>query len=116
MRRLGAIVLAACFAALGTGVLRYAHDAAHAYADARGADARGADARGADESAPAPQHDETNCDLHALLKAPLVHAGAVPLLVLLGLFVAFLTLLAPQPVTVRLIRRIDCRGPPACAF
>jgi heme A synthase len=106
VQRLAAIVLATCFAALGTGALRFAHDASHAYADARHPEGSGS----------VPQHDETNCDLHALLNAPLMHAGAVPLLVLLGLFVAFLTVLAPQPVSVRVLSRIDCRGPPSCAF
>ena len=111
MRRIGAIVLALCFVALGTGALRFAHDKAHAYADARAARS----GSGSD-SDPLPHHDETNCDLHALLNAPLMPAGAVPLLVLLGLFVAFLTLLAPQPVSVRVARRIDCRGPPSFLF
>lgn len=114
------ILLFACFAALGSGLLRYAHDAVHARQDAR-EEARLVATRGDAPSTPAPvpapaprHHDETNCDLHAQLNAPLMHATAVPLLVFLGLFVAFLTLLAPPLVTQRVITRLDCRGPPAC--
>ena len=38
--------------------------------------------------------------------------GWVPLLICLGLFVAFLTLLTPQLASQRVAIRIDCRGPP----
>jgi len=37
-----------------------------------------------------------------------------PLLVQLGLFVAFLTLLATPVTRLRLPARIDCRGSPSC--
>ena len=113
MHRFAAILLAACFAALGTGVLRYAHDAAHAYADAHGSDGA---VHAPDHDHVPPHHDETNCEVHALLNAPIVGPGVVPALVLLGLFVAFLTLLAPRPVRARVLARIDCRGPPSSSF
>ena len=114
VKRCAPVLLVLSFTALGSGLLRHAHDAAHAREDAHLAAAR---EEAPSKPVPLPaHHDETNCEFHALLNAPLIHDSAVPVLVLLGLFVAFLTLLAPQPVTVRLIRRIDCRGPPACAF
>jgi hypothetical protein len=100
MARVAAMVLAVSFLCLGTGLLRYAHDAAHAREDAN-------------KTVPDPRpHDETNCDLHARLSAPMTAAPVLPALVLLGVFVAFLTLL-PTPVAhLRLPGRIDCRGPP----
>ena len=39
--------------------------------------------------------------------------GVTPLLICLGLFVAFLTMLASQPAIQRFFTRLDCRGPPA---
>jgi hypothetical protein len=115
LKRLASIVLLICFAGLGSGWFRHAHDVAHAAADAAAFQAR---AGHGNSSAPAPsdapRHDESNCSLHALLNAPLLHAAVLPLLVLAGLFVAFLSLLAPPPVSRRHIDRLDCRGPPSC--
>lgn len=45
----------------------------------------------------------------------MLNAGWTPLLVYLGLFIAFLTLLAERPAAVRLLTRLDCRGPPILA-
>ena len=82
--------------ALGSGALEYAHN----------------HQRIGDKLAPA--HDESTCFLHSQLRAPMQASVNVPLLVLAGLFVAFLTELAPQPVSRRFNLRLDCRGPPAC--
>ena len=41
-------------------------------------------------------------------------AGWVPVLVCLGLFAAFLTVLSPRLTPQRVPPRTDCRGPPAC--
>ena len=114
MKRLASIVLVVCFAGLGSGWFRHAHDAAHATADAAAFNTGPRHGASAPSPAPAdvPRHDESNCSLHALLNAPLVHAAAVPLLVLAGVFVAFLSLLAPPPVSRRHFDRLDCRGPP----
>jgi hypothetical protein len=46
---------------------------------------------------------------------PIMNVGWVPLLVFLGLFVAFLSLLATSLIPRPLPARIDCRGPPVCA-
>jgi hypothetical protein len=100
LRRLSAIVLIGLFLALGSGGVEYLHNLDHAHEDAR-------------SRTPHQQHDESNCVLHAQLRAPLLSAAWVPLLVCLGLFVAFLTLLVEQPVIHRPLNRLACRGPPA---
>ena len=110
--RVAALLLSLCFVGLGSGVLRFAHDAAHAHDDAR-VDAAARAAGLPVDPAGRHAHDESNCDLHALLNAPLLAAQTVPLLVQLGLFVAFLTLLSNPVTRLRLPARIDCRGPPA---
>jgi hypothetical protein len=115
LKRLATILLVICFAGLGSGWFRHAHDAAHAAADAAAIQAGPGHGHSSSPApADAPRHDESNCSVHALLNAPLVHAAIVPLLVLAGLFVAFLSLLAPPPVSRRHIDRLDCRGPPPC--
>jgi hypothetical protein len=111
VRFLPHILLLLAFGALGTGALEYLHNAEHRREDAREAAAAVAAGR---PVKPQPLHDESNCDLHAQLHVPLLAAGWVPLLVCLGLFVAFLTLLAPPLVSQRPLLRLDCRGPPAC--
>ena len=101
MRRVAGILLIAAFLALGCGAMQYVRERDHAREDARA-------------GMPAQQHDENNCVLHAQLRSPIVSAAScVPLLVCLGLFVAFLTLLDEQPVYSRPTARLDCRGPPA---
>ena len=104
MRRLASIFLLASVALLGSGAMGFLHDLSHAIQDRQAAAAHPGD--------PAPVHNEANCLVHAILRAPGLAAGAVPLLVYFGLLVAFLTLLAPRPVSVRVPLRIDCRGPP----
>lgn len=112
VRRISSIILILCFAARGSGVLEHWHNEDHAREDATMA----AEAQAAGLPAPArPHHDETNCFLHALLHLPLMLAGWVPLLVCLGLFVAFLTLLSHPLVSLRIPTRLDCRGPPLAA-
>jgi hypothetical protein len=116
VRRVFPLLLVACFLGLGSGLLRFAHENHHAHEDAL-ADAAAqcvpADHGGDDHQHPR-RHDESTCDLHALLNAPLTVAPVVTLLVHLGLFVAFLTLLTTPLARLRLPARIDCRGPPPC--
>ena len=95
VRRVLVTILTLALLALGTGALEYAHN--HEHADHH-----------------ADPHDESTCFLHAQLQSPLVSAANVPLLILAGLFVAFLTLLPSQPVSHRPLLSLDCRGPPAC--
>jgi hypothetical protein len=105
-----AMLIAAWFLALGTGAVKYAHNAQHACEDAHHAQHHHDDG-----APPPPVHDETNCQFHAQLNSPII---AMPVLVLLigaGLLVAFLTELPRSSVTLRIPSRIDCRGPPALA-
>ena len=109
VRYFSAILLLVVFGATGSGALSRLHDLAHARQDARHGDCH-------HEQAPTheqlPSHDETNCDLHALLRAPVMAGTTVPVLIGLGLFVACLTQLSPAPYAERVPGRIDCRGPP----
>jgi hypothetical protein len=96
-------------AAVGSGVLRFVHEQVHAHPhhdDAR-------DERDGVPAQPPASHDESNCLILALLKLPMLGDGVVPVFVLLGLFVAFLTLLPPPPVRSRRpALPLDARGPP----
>ena len=117
LRHAAPILLITCFLALGSGALRFAHDAQHAMEDAA-ASRCFEPAAGGEHHSPGPHrhhhphHDESNCATHALLSAPLLASTAVPVLVSLGLLLAFLTLLSPPVAQLRLPARIDCRGPP----
>jgi hypothetical protein len=109
VRRIAALILVLCYLCLGSGALEYWHNAQHAAEDARMA------ALASDAGAPLdhlPLHDDSNCAEHARLHLPLIFAGWVPVLVFLGLFIAFLTTLRPRLVAQRVIGRVDCRGPP----
>ena len=96
MRRWLIPLLTLAVLALGSGALEYAHNHQHA----------------GDGSA--PTHNDSTCFLHGQLRAPMQASVSVPLLVLAGLLVAFLTEFTPQPVSRRFNLRLDCRGPPAC--
>jgi hypothetical protein len=100
--RFSAILLLLAVAAVGSGALRYAHELEHASHDAHH-----------DEDSPAPPHDESNCFTHAQLKLPMLGAGHVPVLVCIGIFVAFLTLLHAPVRSRRPFLLLDSRGPPA---
>ncbi len=108
MQRLAAILLLLCFAGLGSGAMEYLHDLQHAAEDAR------EDAMLAKGGLPPARHhhDESNCEFCAQLHMPFMSAGWVPLLICLGLFVAFLTLLDTPLIPRAIPARIDCRGPP----
>ena len=93
MRRAATVTLIMLFAALGSGAMLHVHND--------------------DAAAHAAQHDEEKCLVHALLGGPMLAEGVTPLLVRLGLFVAFLTMLASQPALAKVLTRLDCRGPPA---
>jgi hypothetical protein len=127
LHRLAPILLAISFTLLGSGTLEHVHNLDHAARDAAAAnegpegpghacDAAHGHAHDADGNhhPGVPGHDESNCDIHAQLQAPLLAARWVPLLVCLGLFVAFLTLLSPRLTPQRVPLRTDCRGPPIC--
>jgi hypothetical protein len=109
VRKLASILLLICFFSIGTGALEYIHNLAHAAEDAR----EDAQAKAAGIPVEQHHHDESNCEVHAQLHMPLIVSGWVPILVCLGLFVAFLTLLETPLIPRLLPQRIDCRGPPS---
>jgi hypothetical protein len=111
LRRFPSILLVAVFLAIGTGGLEYLHNLDHQRLDSQQADLTTKDGL---PSHPSPLPDDNHCKIHAQLHQPVSVTAWTPLLVLLGLFVAFLTLLAPDPVSHRPLLRLDCRGPPAC--
>ena len=90
-------------------MLEYLHNQQHAWEDALvTAAARNA---GMPEL-PHGTHDESNCEFHAQLHVPIMAAAWIPLLILLGLFVAFLTQLPSAPSVRQVSGRLVCRGPP----
>ena len=111
MHRLTCIFLLFAIAGLGSGLFEYLHHLSHEREDAQ---AIAAAAREGQPAPAVPVHDESNCPIHRQLHLPTISIGWVPLLVLLGFFVAFVTELAPPLVSQRRFFRIDCRGPPAC--
>ena len=110
VKHLTAYLLALLFLAIGTGALEYVHNLQHAAEDAREDALLVASSHSM--GTPEHHHDETNCAVHAQLHMPISIVGWVPLLVSLGLFVAFLSLLTPPLVSCPVRLRIACRGPP----
>ncbi len=92
MQRVLVALLLACLLGMSTGAVSYWHESAHAHATVQ---------------------DEDHCAVHATLTAPSLPASYVPLLVSLGLFIAFLSELQLAMPARRPAFRIDCRGPPA---
>jgi hypothetical protein len=102
VHRLAAVILIAGFFALGSGALEQLHLRQHLLEHAN------AKATGTSDS----NRSENDCEFCVQLHAPALSSGWVPLLVCLGLLVAFLTLLAPAMAPQRVALRTDCRGPP----
>jgi hypothetical protein len=105
VRRPPIILLIAAFAALGTGLLEDLHQRTHLMQHAAAAKA-GTEPAGHDRG------DGDGCELCVSLHLARVSTGWVPVMVCLGVFVAFLTQLAPQWASQRVAVWIDCRGPP----
>jgi len=104
LRRFSAIFLLLGFLTLGTGLLENLHLQTHLQEHAATKITHGD-----------PGHSDPadgNCNLCLQLHIPTLSAGWVPLLICLGLIVAFLTQLAPRLTPQRIASRIDCRGPP----
>jgi hypothetical protein len=104
LRRAPAIILLTGFLFLGTGLLEALHLRVHLLEHAN--------AKLLGEDPDQTEQHETHCALCYQLHLPTVNSGWVPLLVCLGLLVAFLTLLAPPLAPQRVALRVDCRGPP----
>lgn len=108
-RSITAALLLLTFLCVGTGLMEYLHDLHHEYEDRQEAIAAQKQGKPAPK---APIHDESNCFVHAQLHIARLPVSWIPLLILLGLFVEFLTLIAVSPISQRQMFRIDCRGPP----
>jgi hypothetical protein len=105
VRRLPAILLLIAFAALGSGLLEGLHLRTHLAQQSAAAET-GTTGAGHD------QGDGDGCELCVNLHVGRISAGFVPVMICLGVFVAFLTQLAPRLAPQRVAARIDCRGPP----
>ena len=122
LRRLFSILLLVTFSALGSGWLSHVHAQTHAMEDAAAARSHVAHAghhhhhheptrdQKRDRT---PSHDETNCDLHAMLRAPVASLTTAPVLVLAGGIVGRMSLGSESLVAQRTQAWIDCRGPPS---
>jgi hypothetical protein len=109
IRSIASNLLLLTFLSVGTGTLEYLHDLHHEYEDHL---VELAALKQGKKAPTAPIHDESNCFVHAQLHIARLAGGWVPLLVLLGLFVAFLTQIPAPLFSQRQLFRIDCRGPP----
>jgi hypothetical protein len=110
VHRAAAAILLICYAALGSGAVERWHNARHAAEDAQITQA----ARQA--GAPLQQlpfHTDYNCSFHWQLHISGMAVAWAPLLICLGLFVAFLTMLPVRLPAYQRLLVIPCRGPPA---
>ena len=109
MQRVAAILMMLCYAALGSGAVEYWHNQDHIAEDA----AASRQVQSADKPLDhAPPHDDSNCQIHSQLHLAGFAPGWVPLLICLGVFVAFLTLLSPPLTGQQVVFALPCRGPP----
>ena len=107
--RFVAAILIACYVALGSGAMERWHNAQHAADDAAQLSVT---SRAGIPFAPISDHNDTNCAIHGLIHFSTSVVAWVPLLICLGLFIAFLTML-PRPIPVaRYFHFVSCRGPP----
>lgn len=105
VQRAVGMILLVVFAATGSGLLKYLHlredTAAATQPLARSS-----------VSLPHEDHDENNCPICMTLHMQIAVTGYVPLLICLGLLLAFLSLITPPPFTRRVPVWIESRGPP----
>jgi hypothetical protein len=123
LRRLPSILLLIAFSVLGSGWLSHVHAQTHAMEDAAAAHSHAGHAgyhhhhEPSSDDRPSPDerptHDETNCDLHAMLRAPVASLNATPALVVAGEITGRVSLGAESLVAQRTLARIACRGPPS---
>jgi hypothetical protein len=126
VRNAASYALLITFLLMGTGALEYLHNWAHELED-RLEDQKEAVAE-ALAAPPLPpnmhripmqrqhEHDENNCEVHAQLHMAIILYSWTPLLIWLGIWIAFLSLLAVPLIPRPLPERIDCRGPPCALF
>jgi hypothetical protein len=122
VRQLATFALLSTLLMIGTGALEYIHNWAHELEDQ--ADDRAQEAltprvgasRHSIPAHPEHEHDENNCEVHAQLHMAIIVYGWTPFLIWLGIWIAFLTLLAVPLIPRLLPLRIDCRGPPGAVI
>jgi hypothetical protein len=105
VQRVVGMILLVVFAATGSGLLKYLHlreDAAAATQPLANSSI----------ALPHEDHDENNCPVCMTLHMQIAVAGYVPLLICLGLLLAFLSLITPPPFTRPVPVWIESRGPP----
>jgi hypothetical protein len=110
VHRLAAVILVICYTALGSGAVERWHNARHAAEDAKilqPAVEAGVPVKSL------PFHTDYNCSFHWQLHLSGMAVAWVPLLICLGLFLAFLTMLPVQLPACQRLLVIPCRGPPA---
>jgi hypothetical protein len=108
VRRITGLILLAVLTLAQSGWLNYLHLEEHLSAPH-------AAALHLSISAPTPgdDHDENNCSVCMNLHMAVSATKYIPLLICLGILVAFLSLLTPRPRALREAVWIEGRGPPA---
>jgi hypothetical protein len=107
VRRVPGIILVFALMAVSSGLIEHIHRLEHSASRSESlSSSAGWQAPGQ------PGHDEQNCDICLTLHMPLLSAGYIPILICLGVWVAFLSSLRPRLIPQRVQRSIDCRGPP----
>jgi hypothetical protein len=109
VQKLIAILLASCFAVLGTGAVEHAHNAHHAAEDALALEQLATSGRPA---VPLPGHDESNCVFHLQLHLPALPIAIAPPTVNIARLVGQAVVAIPSLTAQLPLLRIDCRGPP----
>jgi hypothetical protein len=111
VRKWTAILLALCFAVLGSGLAEHLHAAHHAAEDARVRLA----ALAAGQPAPdePPIHNDSNCAFHLQLHLPALPVLIAPPMALIGLLIGLVVVTLPTLAPRTGLVRLDCRGPPA---
>lgn len=105
--RVVSILIALVFAFNASGAASYLHHLEHAPAPSS---SEHLTSQGA--VVPSDGHDESTCPACQAAHMPVTAFGYVPLMIFLGLFVAFLTMIAPPLVSQRVPTPAGCRGPP----
>ena len=105
------LLLLVCFVMLGSGAALFLHELDEQRTDERAVAA----AKAAGLPAPVQtDHDDNNCPIHRQLHLPMIHVpSSLPVLVLLGLAIAFLSEVHAQLRSTRVVAVVDCRGPPS---
>ena len=110
VQRIAGILLLVSYALMGSGALERIHNAEHASEDAVLMAAAQAAGTPLDH---APLHDDSNCLFHSQMHLSMLAVGWAPLLICLGLFVAFLSLLTSRLKGQAAFISVSCRGPPS---